>query len=329
VYETDEMISRILKAAALILIFILVVGTSAYLTLTLIVKSEDTVVVPDLMGKEVVYALELLSDLGLNTKVEGSEYSADVPKNSVIFQEPEPGSEIKKGRDVRIIISKGPKSILMPNLENLPVQQARIIIEENSLCQGALSGTYSDHIKKDSIIAQVPTRGTMVTRGECVNLLVSMGIRPQKYEMPDLRGRFLDDAIPLIENNNLILGKIASVFYKDKPLNSIVAQEPLSGYCVAEGSAVDLVVNRKPGKKDNGYLTGSQGGSLFRYRLKDGFLKRHIRVVLNSFGVSNPIYDDFMKPGEEIWLIIPRNNNAAVFLYEDGQLIKTKVYESG
>jgi len=323
------MISRIFKSAVLVLIFIIVVGASAYLTLTLIVKSEDTVVVPDLMGKEVVYALELLSDLGLNTKVEGSEYSAEVPKNSVIFQEPEPGSEIKKGRDVRIIISKGPKSILMPNLENLPVQQARIIIEENSLCQGEISDTYSNHIKKDSIIAQVPTRGTMVTRGECVNLLVSMGIRPKKYEMPDIRGHLLDDAIPLIENHNLILGRITSVFYKDKPLNSIVAQDPLSGYSVTEGSTVDLVVNREPVKKGSRYLQGSQGGSLFRYRLKDGFLKRHIRVVLNSFGVSNPIFDDFMKPGEEIWLIIPKNNSTTVFLYEDGQLIKTKDYGSG
>ena len=323
------MIPRIFKIAALFFIFILVVGASAYLTLTLIVKSEDTEVVPDLVGKDVVYALELLSDLGLNTKVEGSEYSIKVSKNSVIFQEPAPGSEIKKGRDVRIIISKGPKSIRMPNLENLPVQQARIIIEENSLCQGEISGTYSSRIKKDSIIAQVPTRGTMVTRGECINLLVSIGTRSRTYEMPDLKGRFLDDAIPLIQINNLILGKITSVFYENKPLNSIVAQEPLSGYCVPEGSTVDLVVNRKPGKKNHGPALGTQESSLFRYRLKDGFLKRHIRVVLNSYGVSNPIFDNFMKPGEEIWLIIPKNNNTTVFLYEDDQLIKTKVYENG
>ena len=98
-------------------------GISAYLTLTLIIKSEDTVVVPYLVGKDVVYVLELLTDLGLNTKVKGSEYSADVPKNNVIFQEPAPGAEIKKGRDVRIIISKGPKSILMPNIKGLSVQE--------------------------------------------------------------------------------------------------------------------------------------------------------------------------------------------------------------
>jgi len=323
------MISRVLKTAVLIFVFILIVGASAYLTLTLIIKSEDTVIVPDLAGKNVVYALELLTDLGLNTKIEGSEYSAEMPKNNVIFQEPEPGSEIKKGRDVRIIISKGPKSILMPNLEKLPVQQARIILEENSLCQGQISSTYSNRIKKDSVIVQVPYAGTMITRNECVNLLVSIGVRPQEYKMPDLKGRFLDSAIPLIENSNLILGKIKSVFYKDKPLNTIIDQAPLSGYFVTEGETVDLVINRKPGRKGNGYLAGSSGGSFFRYRVNDGFLKRHIRVVLNSFGVSNTIFDEFIQPGEEIWLIIPNNNNTTVFLYEDDKLIKTRVYDDG
>ena len=321
------MISRVLKIAILFFVFILIVGASAYLTLTMIIKSEDTVVVPDLAGKNIVYALELLTNLGLNTKIEGSEYSTEMPKNNVIFQEPEPGSEIKKGRDVRIIISKGPKSILMPNLERLPVQQARIILEENSLCQGQISSTYNNHIKKDSVIAQVPSAGTMITRNECINLLISLGIRPQAYKMPDLEGRSLDSAIPLIENSNLILGKIASVFYKDKPLNTIIAQEPLSGYFVTEGGTVDLVINRKPGRKGHGYLAGSPDESFFRYRVNDGFLKRHIRVVLNSLGVSNTIFDEFVQPGEEIWLIIPNNSNTAVFLYEDDKLIKTKVYD--
>jgi beta-lactam-binding protein with PASTA domain len=323
------MISRVLKIAILLVVFTLIVGASAYLTLTMIIKSEDTVIVPDLAGKNIVYVLELLTDLGLNTKIEGSEYSTEMPKNNVIFQEPEPGSEIKKGRDVRIIISKGPKSILMPNLERLPVQQARIILEENSLCQGQISSTYSNRIKKDSIIAQVPSAGTMITRNECINLLISLGIRPQAYKMPDLEGRSLDSAIPMIESSNLILGKIASVFYKDKPLNTIIAQEPLSGYLVTEGGTVDLVINRKPGRKGHGYLAGSPEENFFRYRVNDGFLKRHIRVVLNSFGVSNTIFDEFVQPGEEIWLIIPNNSNTTVFLYEDDKLIKTKVYDDG
>ncbi len=323
------MISRILKLGSLFFLFVLIVGASAYLTLTLIIKSEDTVVVPDLSGKNVVYVLELLTDLGLNTKVKGSEYSADVPENNVIFQEPEPGAEIKKGRDVRIIISKGAKSILMPNLKGLSVRQARIILEENSLRRGEISSTYSNNIKKDEVIAQVPSQGTMITRGEGVDLLVSMGIRPRAYKMPDLIGLSLNSAITIIENMDLVLGEIKTHFHKGKLLNTVVAQEFLSGYHVTQGSTVNLVINRKSVQKGHNYSNESQGAGLFRYRLKDGFLKRHIRVRLKSFGFSADLFDGFMKPGEEIWLLIPRKNDATVFLYEDGELIKTLVYDAG
>jgi serine/threonine-protein kinase len=323
------VISRIFKLSALFFLFVLIVGASAYLTLTLFIKSEDTVVVPDLSGKNVVYVLKLLTDLGLNTKVKGSEYSADIPENNVIFQEPEPGAEIKKGRDVRIIISKGAKTILMPNLKELFVQQALIILEENSLRRGEISSTYSNTIKKDEIIAQIPSPGTMITRGECVNLLVSMGIRPRAYKMPDLIGLSLNSAIIMIESIDLVLGEIKTRFHEDKPLHTVVAQELFSGYRVTQGSAVNIVINRKPIKKGRKYLNEFQEDGLFRYRLKNGFLKRHIRVRLNSFGVSADLFDGYMKPGEEIWLLIPSYNNSTVFLYEDGELLKTFVYDAG
>jgi len=35
-----------------------------------------------------------------------------------------------------------------------------------------------------------------------------------------------------------------------------------------------------------------------------------------------------MKPGEEIWILIPRNKDATVLLYEDDELIKTEVFDS-
>lgn len=322
------MIGRIIKIAALFIAFVLVVGLSAYFALTLIIKSEDTVVVPDLVGKNVVYVLEFLTDLGLNTKVKGSEYSTDVPKNNVIFQEPEPGAEIKKGRDVRIILSKGAKTILVPNLRGLSVQQSRINLEENGLCQGKISRTYSKSIKTDGIIAQDPFSGTVITRGGCVNLLVSMGMRPQAYMMPDLLGLSLDNAIPLIERSDLVLEDISSIFDEDKPQNTIVRQEPPAGHRVLAGNVITLVINKKSGEKSSTHFSGSYGVNLFRYRLKNGFLKRQIRVRLNSFGLSHDIFDDLMKPGEEVWLLIPKNVNATVMLYGDNKLIKTEVFDT-
>ena len=54
------MLSRILKITLLMMVFIITAGVSTYLTIHLLIRGKDTVVVPDLEGKEIVYALEIL-----------------------------------------------------------------------------------------------------------------------------------------------------------------------------------------------------------------------------------------------------------------------------
>jgi serine/threonine-protein kinase len=303
------------------------VGICAYLTLRLIVRSEDTILVPDLVNKDIVYALEILSDLGLNIKVKGSEYNSLITKNHVIYQEPEPGAEIKKGRDVRIVISRGPETIIMPDLKGMLFQSAHIILEENGLILNAHSVTYSKKVKKDVVVEQNPGPGRAIKRGSGVNLLVSIGSQPVFYKMPDLNGLPLDDAIILIGKSNFVEGEIKSLFDADKPLNSITGQEPPSGHRVLEGTAINLVINRKPGKTYERNMYSAAGCSLFRYRVKCGFLKKHVRVNINSYGVSNDAFNDFVEPGHEIWLLIP-NNDSVLFLYVDDELVQTKVFDS-
>ena len=322
------MIAKITKIAGLGLAFILVAGISAYLTLALIIKSEDTVIVPSLEGKDVVYALELLTELELNTKVKGSEYTADIPKNYVVFQEPQPGAEIKKGRDVKIILSKGPKTVSMPNLLDLSVQQANIILEEYGICQGELSRTYNKKVEKDHIIAQVPSQGTMISRGGCVDLLISMGVQSKAFKMPDLIGLTLEDALQSIEKVKLVIGEIKSSYHKNKPRDIIVKQAPTSGHRVIAASPVSLLINRESKKERPDRPYGQYTASLFSYRLDNGFLKRRIRVSLNSAGFTNDLFDDYVKAGEEIWLLIPRDSEATLFLYENDKLIKTQTYDA-
>lgn len=322
------MIAKILKIAALCTAFLLVVGVSAYLTLTFIIKSEDTVIVPDLVGKDVVAALELLTDLQLNTKVSGSEYSQQFPKNHVTFQEPEAGSEIKKDRDIRIMISKGTRNILMPELVALSEQQARMIMEENGISRGHLSQTFNKDIEKDHIMAQVPAAGVMITRGATVDLLVSMGPVATELKMPDLSGLSLDDAVFRVERNNLAVGAIRSQFNKQQARNIVISQEPLAGYRVIENSPVHLVINRPPGKSTNGNLHRPLYGSLLQYDVEDGFLKKRVRIELAHKNSSAEIFDDYVKPGEQLWILVPRDQDAAVFIFEDDELVDAHLYEA-
>lgn len=318
------MALKIFKIGILSFLFLLIVGISTFVTLSLFLNLEDPVVVPHLINKDVVYALTALTNLGLNTKVQGFEYSKNIPENHVLFQKPSPGVEIKKGRDVRVIISKGTTSLLMPDLTGMSLQSVRITMEENGLHEKNLSRIYSAKIKEDEIISQFPIPGEKIQRGGDVNLLISTGKRGVPRKMPDLNGLSVESAVYLIEISNMLLGKIESSFDPDRLKNIVIDQKPLPGHRVIEGSRIDFVINRKVINKTDKSLTSGPGGCFFRYKAEYGYLKKHIKVTLNCFGMLTDIYDSFIEPGKEIWLLIP-SETADLLLYENDKLVLTRV----
>lgn len=303
------------KIGVLSCLFIALAGITGYLTLRLIIRSEDVVVVPDLVGKDVVYALELLTDLGLNTKVRGYEYRADIPKNHVAGQEPGPGAEVKKDRDIRIIVSKGPETVIVPNLVGVGVREANIVMEDNGLVKGVVSKTYSKGAVRGEVISQVPPPGEVVKRGDAIDLLIGLGRRPVRFKMPYLDGLAPEDAILILERSQLNLGRIRYVQRDDMPKDVVVEQDPRSGFPVVSGRLVNLTVNRK-----EKVLLRDKGLYLFRHHVCHGFLKKHIRLRINAFGMLYDLYEVFGNPGEEIWMLLPKHRETTFFLYEDGEL---------
>lgn len=321
------MIKGFFKWAGFFAGLTVIAGISAYLTVTLLIQAEETVIVPDLAGKNVVYCLEILTDLGLDIKVGGSEYSNAVSKNHVIYQAPEAGAEIKKGRDVRIVISKGAKQIYMPDIRGLALDQARIIIEENDLSVGRISRSHADDTAAETVMAHAPEKGTMVARGESVNLLVSRGPQPVACVMPDLAGMMLSEAILTIEEAGFTPGSIKAETRSDAIRNAIVSQSPGAGERVIEGSRIDLVVNRQPGDTGQRLFRGG-GVRLFRYRVANGFLNRHINIKLNMAGSSTDIYDAYQKPGTMLWVLVPAGRDAMVIVYENGRPVQTEAFSA-
>ena len=145
--------------------------------------------------------------------------------------------------------------------------------------------------------------------------------------MPDMKGTSLNHAILLLEKYNLLTGQVTSVFHKHKPNNMIVLQNPRAGDRVLEGSSVDLVISRRHDRVDTSFLKGTTGIRLFRYRLENGFLRKRIRINVNCFGMQNDFFNKLVKPGKEIWVLIPRFTDATILLYEEETLVKTIVFD--
>ena len=70
---------------------------------------EGMVVVPDVTGSFQALAEVALSREGLRIGPVEREYSDEVPSNRVISQRPEPGSTVPEGREVRLVVSRGPQ----------------------------------------------------------------------------------------------------------------------------------------------------------------------------------------------------------------------------
>jgi serine/threonine-protein kinase len=320
------VVSKIVKWLILTGLFVLVVGVSAYLTLTAIIESEAVVVLPDLRGKHVVYALERLTDLGLNTKVKGSTFNRDIPKHHVILQSPEPGAEIKSGRDVILALSRGPDSVQVPNVSGLSLQQGRVIVESNDLLVGKITYTHHNRIAGQHLIAQYPPAGTQIPTQQAVDLLVSLGPQPQGLSVPDLEGLELYEAARLLDRHGLMLAQVNTRHRPGKQANLVISQSPLPGQRIDIGSAVSLVVSR-PSRTPGGRIDTHGDLHLFRYRSPQGFLKHQLRVRLSQSEVTRDLYDEFVSPGEEIWLLVAGPRPATLFVYLDNELVETQVLD--
>lgn len=316
---------KALRIVLLAALFMTMAGFGAYVALTLIIKGADTVVVPDLVGKDVLYGLEILSDLGLNTRVRETVYHDQVAKNHVIDQDPMPGAAIKRGRDVKIRVSRGPETIVMPNLTGLSRQQSGILLTENGLCQGVLSVMISSRHAAGQVIAQHPQPGTTVSRNTCADLLVSRPSPAPAFPMIDLSGLALETAIRRIDQLQLTVGKIRVARKIGAPLEAVVDQEPPAGYRVTIGGAVDLTVNRSGSTRPGADAQTADGTEFFRFALENGFLKKRVQVIMNQARISLSLFDDFVDPGREIWLLIPKSGNPTILVYVDGQLVETRM----
>lgn len=318
------MLSRLTKIAIGFIVFILFFGIAAFTTVTLLIRSEKSVVVPQLVGKDVSQVLQTLSSLGLNTQLTESKYSETIPRNHVIFQDPSPGTEIKSNRSVRIILSKGTPRVLIPDLTALPLSQALIALEAKNLCAGQQSYTQHADFDQQQIVIQFPSPGVRVDIGQCVDLLISAGPHRPAHLMPDLTSRSLDDALAVIENMNLILGRIETQQNAAIPRDAVIEQLPEAGYRIKEGSQVHLVINKKTGNKDKPlyFETG-----FVRHRVGEGFLKKHVKIRLEGFGVADDIMDTYVLPGKEVWVLVPTNGKARVSVYEDDKMVATRVFD--
>lgn len=224
--------SKIVKIPLYIFAFIGVVLLFAYITFKLLSFSR-AVDVPDLSGKSLIEVNELLSQKGLNLKIEGEDYDSDVPAGHIIRQDLPFGSRVKEQRSIRVFVSKGPRVQSVPPVVGESLDKAESVLLQSGLKVAKVIRVHSTSAEKDRVIAQKPAPGEKMT--EKITLIVSSGRYEAIYYCPDFQGMIKQEAVQLAEK----LGLKASITGSGEIVKS---QKPKPGSQVKTGDMVYLML---------------------------------------------------------------------------------------
>ena len=131
-------------------------------------KGRQPIDVTDYTGKPADQAVAALTDAGLRVDATKQEFSTDVPKGSVISQNPATGT-LFRGDQVTLVVSKGPEMVSVPNVQGKQLRQARKILEDAGFqvrvesFMGGLFGT---------VRSQSPAGDAKAPKGSTVTLVV-------------------------------------------------------------------------------------------------------------------------------------------------------------
>jgi serine/threonine-protein kinase len=274
--------------------------------------------VPNLIGLELSKAEEVLTKQKLRLEIREWRWSSEVPSRYILAQEPTKGFCLRRGRKVKVVVSRGAKLIKMPNLCKMKLSEAKNHLQKNGLLLGKLSWIFSDEAK-NTIITHTPLPGSLVQKGSKVNLLVSKGEREQEIVMPNLIGREIREVERVLKKLGIILSEVSYQENQRLPQGVVLEQSIPAGFSVKKWQRVKLVVNKHPQK----LLLLPQEVEI-EYITPPGLIERRVRIVITAGGKIKEVYNKLCAPLEQVRVKVKKRKGAKVKIYLDGVLVEER-----
>ncbi|MET7956677.1 Stk1 family PASTA domain-containing Ser/Thr kinase [Streptomyces sp. NPDC005317] len=199
--------------------------------------------VPALLGKTQSAAEERLADEGLDLKGVERAYSDTVRRGTVISSDPGSGERIRGNDAVKLVISRGPETVKVPDVEGLALADARRELKKWGLAPGMATREFSEEIDRGKVIRTDPRADTERHTDSAVALVVSKG---SPVDVPDVTGLSVDDATAALDEAGLKAEVLPERVNSAEAQGEIARQTPGSGAEAAEGDTVELTVSKGP-----------------------------------------------------------------------------------
>ena len=208
------------------------------------------VAIPNLVGKTVDEAKQILKENKLNYVELESEYNAQFEAGKIISQNPEfkDGRNIKENTEVKVVVSLGTEKTTVPKLAGMTKEEA-----EAAANSAKISLEYIDEISEDIeagiIIRQETESQTEVNAGDTVKVYISVGNGKKQVVVTSVLQYDQETAKRELEALGLAV-KLEYAEDKEKSNGIVLKQSIDSGETVDEGTTITLTINKFAEEKE-------------------------------------------------------------------------------
>lgn len=144
-------------------------------------KGAEPGVVPDLKGKNLAEATEMLHAAKLAVGKVTVQYKEGAAQGAVLSQDIEAGKKVAAGTKVDLVVNISKGQSVVPDLKGLTLSDARERLSSMGLMVGSVT-TKEDSAPKGTVIGAEPEFGKVLSEGSVVTLIVSGGKKEEKKQ---------------------------------------------------------------------------------------------------------------------------------------------------
>lgn len=184
---------------------------------------------PQLAGAPLDSAEKVIGQMGMTLKVVDKVYSGKYGSGQIVSQQPTPGTVVKVGQHVLVLVSLGPPRVTIPDLTGSSLRAAQIMTVQRGLSVRNVATLPWPGKEADQVIAQDPTPAATDIYTPAINLLVSQGEPPPAYVCPNFVGRPVAAIRKELEQAKLTVGAVTPIPTTTAPKGTILFQFPPPG----------------------------------------------------------------------------------------------------
>jgi eukaryotic-like serine/threonine-protein kinase len=130
-----------------------------------------------------------------------------------------------------------------PDFTNLTQAQAQELAAKKGFAL-TFDADYSETIPSGQVVRTDPATGERISWGGTITVFLSRG--PERYPVPSLVGRTVDDATQALTSSHLAVGKVTEVWDENIAIGLVVSASVAADKSVKPGTQIDLNVSKGP-----------------------------------------------------------------------------------